>query len=74
MPKDFYELLLSRGADPNIYDAVSSKLRKPFILQLTQDGCTALHYAAVKKNLDVVFKLIDKGADVKIKDVVSVSP
>lgn len=48
-------------------------MEKTFILQLTQDGCTALHYAAMKKNLDVVHILIDKGADVKIKDAVSAS-
>uniref|UniRef100_A0A1X7USM4 Uncharacterized protein n=1 Tax=Amphimedon queenslandica TaxID=400682 RepID=A0A1X7USM4_AMPQE len=50
----FYKLLLNRGADLKICDA---------------DGYTALYYAAMNKDYDLVEYLNAKGADIKVKDV-----
>ncbi|XP_019852449.1 PREDICTED: serine/threonine-protein phosphatase 6 regulatory ankyrin repeat subunit C-like [Amphimedon queenslandica] len=50
---DFYKLLLNRGADLKICDA---------------DGYTALYYAAMNKDYDLVIYLNTKGADIKVKD------
>ena len=36
-----------------------------------QDGYTALYYAAMNKDFSLVRNLIVKGADIKVKDMVS---
>jgi len=50
---DLVQLLLAKGADPSM---------------TTNNGQTALHFAASKSNLDIAKKLLDNKASAKVKD------